>query len=291
MLGRALATSERGTQTGRTTGGPERDVPAPKRDSPAPQPELHRETVLRVRALSRIGALEPCDLDLRRGEIVGLAGLLGSGRSELLRAIFGADAPSAGRVEVSGAAVETGSVRAAIASGLAYCPEERQTEAIVPSLSVRENITLVLQRGFARRSRADLDRIADALAARLSIACADLDQPVRTLSGGNQQKVVLARWLAARPIVLLLDEPTRGIDVGAQAEIDALIGELAAEGLGVVWISSSLDELLRGSDRLIVLHARKIVAELPGEGLREEDVVHAMSGATAGGRRGGDQSA
>jgi ABC-type sugar transport system ATPase subunit len=239
---------------------------------------LESKPVLSVRALACGGALEPCDLDVRRGETVGVAGLLGSGRSELLRAIFGADRPSSGAVDVAGAVLATGRVRDSIACGLAYCPEERQVDGLLPGLSVWENIALVLDRNIAVRSPARQRQIAEALVQRLSIACADSAQPARTLSGGNQQKVILARWLAARPAVFLLDEPTRGIDVGGKVEIELLIRELAAEGRGVLWVSSSLDELLQSSDRLIVMHALRKVAELGTEAIREDDVVRAMSG-------------
>jgi monosaccharide-transporting ATPase len=234
--------------------------------------------VLEARGLARAGVLEPCDLTLRAGEIVGLAGLLGSGRSELAALVFGALSRTAGSVRARGRELRAGSVRDAIDAGLAYAPEERGRDGLVPDLSVRENILLVVERRFGPLSRERGRAVAKALVVRLKIACADLEQPVRTLSGGNQQKVILARWLAAGPSLFVLDEPTRGIDVGAKAEIEREVRALADRGLSVLFISSALEEVLRDSDRVIVMRERGKVLELEGDAIREEAVLAAMAG-------------
>ena len=236
--------------------------------------------VLRARGLSS-SEIEPFDLSLRAGEVVGLSGLLGSGRTELAQLLAGLFKARSGELEIGGRAARLRSPRQGVARGVAYCPEDRRADGLIPNLSVWENVALVVQRRLSRwggLSAARHKELAARLAKRLGLVAASLDQPVRTLSGGNQQKVILARWLAAEPGVLLLDEPTRGIDVGAKAEIEALVAELAAEGLAVLFISSTLEEVLRISDRVAVLRERRVVAELPREELAEEAVLEAMSG-------------
>jgi galactofuranose transport system ATP-binding protein len=215
--------------------------------------------------LGRTGAIEPFSLTIAEGEVVGLAGLLGSGRTELARLLFGADHPDRGRLRVAGQPTALRSPRAAVAHGIAYCSENRRTEGLVEELTVRENIVLALQaaKGWTRpipRRRQDeiVRRMIDALAIRP----ADPDAVVRGLSGGNQQKVLLARWLITEPRLLILDEPTRGIDVGAKAEIQRLVVELASGGMGVLFISAELGEVLRLSHRVAVLRDRRVVAEL-----------------------------
>jgi len=234
--------------------------------------------LLAARGLGGPGLEATCELALHQGEVLGLAGLLGSGRSELVRLLFGAERRTAGSVSLAGVELRAGDVRGAVDAGLGCSPEERQSDALLLDLSVRENLLLVVSRAFARRSPAAERALALELARRLRIACADLDQPVRSLSGGNQQKVILARWLAARPKALLLDEPTRGVDVGAREEIDALVAQLADEGLAVLLVSSDLDEVLAGSDSVLVLHARRPVGVLRDERLCEERVLEAMAG-------------
>jgi L-arabinose transport system ATP-binding protein len=215
-------------------------------------------------------------LEVRAGEVLGLAGLVGSGRSEVARALAGVDPLRAGRVTVDGEEVTLRSPRSAIAAGIAYAPEDRKGEALVMQRSVGENISLALLPRISRMNvvrRGVERRTASELAQRLSIKTPSLDQDVSKLSGGNQQKVVLARWLAMRPRVLILDEPTRGIDVGAKAQIYALIDELAAEGLGVIFISSEMLEVLGVSDRLLVMKDGAIAGELSREEATEERVI------------------
>ncbi|MEZ0470444.1 sugar ABC transporter ATP-binding protein [Luteimonas salinilitoris] len=223
-------------------------------------------TVLEARGLGRRGQVAPTDLDLRRGEVLGLGGLLGSGRTELARLLFGLDRADSGGIRIDGREVALRAPADAVAHGVALCPEERKTEGIVAELSVRENIVLALQarlglRRFLPRARqAELARhYVDAL----GIKAPDIETPVTLLSGGNQQKVVLARWLATEPRVLILDEPTRGIDVAAKQEIMAEILRLARTGMAVLFISAEMEELVRVSDRIAVMRDRRKVGELP----------------------------
>jgi simple sugar transport system ATP-binding protein len=216
--------------------------------------------VLEARGLGRRG-LAPFDLTVHAGEVVGFAGLLGSGRTEAARLLFGADHADTGTI--NGAPPR--GPRHAIAHGIALTPEDRKVEGIIPDLSVRENIALVVQRTLGVViSRAEQARIAQGFVDSLKIKTPSVEQPVRLLSGGNQQKVILARWLAARPRLLILDEPTRGIDVGAKDEIEALIRALAADGLSVVFISAALEEVTRLCRRVAVFRDRKQIAELQG---------------------------
>ncbi len=238
------------------------------------------EVALRARGLRR-GRVGPIDLDLRRGGALGLAGLLGSGRTETARMIAGSDRPEGGRVEVDGRALRAGSPRRAIAAGVALCPEDRKAEAIVPGLSVRENIALAVQarrgwwRAIGRRGQRDL---AERFVRSLRIATPGVEKPAGELSGGNQQKVVLARWLAAEPRVLLLDEPTRGIDVGAKAEIERLVGDLCARGVAVLFISSEVEEVARVCDRVLVLRDGRAAGELSGESVTVAAVMRLIAG-------------
>jgi simple sugar transport system ATP-binding protein len=241
------------------------------------------EVRLAASRLGRTDAIEPFDLELRAGEVVGLAGLLGSGRTEMAGLLFGVDKPDAGTLTVDGRVVEHHSPLASIARGVALSPEDRKAEGIVDDLTVRENIVLALQagRGWFRSLRlSEQYRIADKYIGLLRIATPTADQPVRTLSGGNQQKVILARWLATDPQVLILDEPTRGIDVGAKAEVQRLVLSLAEEGKACLFISSELDEVMRTSHRVVVLRDRVKVDELSGE-VDEAVVMQAMAGTEA----------
>jgi monosaccharide-transporting ATPase len=241
---------------------------------------------LEATGLGRVGSVEPFDLELRAGEVVGVAGLLGSGRTELADLLFGIERPDAGSLVIDGTPVRRYSPRRSIDRAVALCPEDRKAEGIVADLTVRENIILALQagRGWIRAlGRAEQDRIADEYIGRLGIATPDADQLVGNLSGGNQQKVILARWLATNPQILILDEPTRGIDIGAKAEVQRLVREQAAEGMSCVFISSELDEVLRTSDRVAVMRDRIKVAELAGD-IDESAVIHAMAGAEQTGR-------
>ncbi|MEU3102456.1 sugar ABC transporter ATP-binding protein [Streptomyces griseoflavus] len=220
-------------------------------------------------------------VSVRPGEVVGLGGLLGSGRTETAKAISGALARSSGSVVVAGVPLRAGSTPAAIRAGVSLLPEDRKSEGIVPGLSVRENIALaVLPRlsRFGLVSETRVDRIVDTFVERLRIKASSPHQKVGELSGGNQQKVLLARWLAMNPKVLLLDEPTRGIDVGAKAEVQKLVDELAADGLGVLLISSDPEELIEGSDRVVVLKDGAVVGELTGDEVTEDELMRTIAG-------------
>jgi monosaccharide-transporting ATPase len=240
--------------------------------------------LLEVRNLSVGRKVTDASLQLSAGEIVGLAGLLGSGRTELARAVFGADRPDNGEMEYDGTAFAPATPAAAIGVGIGFCSEDRKVDGIVPDMSVRENLTLALLPYLARAGVMDREKqveVVDRFIQRLAIKCSSSDQPIRELSGGNQQKVLLARWLCMNPRLLILDEPTRGIDVGAKAEIQSLIGQLAAEGLGVLMISSEMEEILEGSDRVFVLREGKTVANLEREQISEETIMAAMADGTA----------
>lgn len=223
----------------------------------------HGEPLLVAENLGRKRAVTDISLELRSGEVVGLAGLLGSGRTETVRLFFGIDRPDRGKFSVGGRSPKN--PRQAIAIGMGLCPEDRKHEGILPDLSVRENMMLVVQsrRGWWRRiSKNEQRELVDRFVASLRIATSDSEKPIQFLSGGNQQKVLLARWLAANPKLLLLDEPTRGIDVGAKFEISALIEDLRAQGMAFVLVSSELEEVVRDSTRVAVLRDRKMVGML-----------------------------
>jgi ABC-type sugar transport system ATPase subunit len=246
--------------------------------------ESSEEVVLRVEGLARAGAFAPISFEVRRGEILGIAGLMGAGRSELLRAIFGADRPSAGRVLVDGVALAPGRPALAIARGVALVPEDRKHQGLLLDLSVRENLALASLPERARAGFVDGAReraVAERWIGELSIRTPGAEQPVRALSGGNQQKVVLGKWLETRPRVLLLDEPTRGIDVGAKAELHQLIRALAQEGLALVVVSSELPELLALSDRIAVLHEGRLTGVLARAEAGEEPLMRLMTGQNA----------
>ena len=232
------------------------------------------------RSYGKQGYVAPFDLELRRGEVVGLAGLLGSGRTETARLIFGAERADSGEASVDGKAVRLNSPRDAARLGFGYCPEERKTEGIVADLTVRENIVLALQarRGLHRPlSRREQDEIAMRFIRLLDIRPPDPERPIGLLSGGNQQKALLARWLATEPQLLVLDEPTRGIDVGAHAEIIRLVRELCDQGLALLVISSELDEIVTYSNRVVVLRDRAHVEELSGEAIEVSNILAAIA--------------
>lgn len=234
--------------------------------------------------LGRRGSVEAFDLELFEGEIVGLAGLLGSGRTEVARLLTGVDRADAGQLRVDGAPTRLASPRAAMDLGIAYTSEDRKGEGIVDGLTVRENIVLGLQaaRGWLRPlPRTQVDKIVAQYIRSLGIRPADPDALLRNLSGGNQQKVLLARWLATAPRVLVLDEPTRGIDVGAKAEIQKLVTELAGDGMSVVFISAELEEVLRLSHRIAVMRDRRMVGEIAAEDADMDRVVGMIAGGTA----------
>jgi monosaccharide-transporting ATPase len=238
------------------------------------------EPILQATGLGLSGSIDPFDLSLYAGEVVGIAGILGSGRTELANLLFGVDRPDSGTLTMSGKAVHEYSPSASIGRGVALCPEDRKVEGVVGELSVRENIVLALQAGrpwFRQIGVNEQYELADKYIKLLSIKASSADQKVSNLSGGNQQKVILARWLAADPKVLILDEPTRGIDVGTKADIQRLVLELAEEGKACVFISSELDEVLRTSHRIAVMRDRKKVQEFAGT-VDEKGIMHAIAG-------------
>jgi simple sugar transport system ATP-binding protein len=241
-----------------------------------------REPVIEARELTRAGAIAPFNLTIRGGEIVGLAGLLGSGRTELARLLFGADKPDAGTLAIDGKPVHLRTPRSAMNHGIAFSSENRRTEGVVGELSVRENIVLALQasRGWSRPiPRRKQDELVERYIKTLGIRPADPDVAVRNLSGGNQQKVLLARWLITEPRLLIVDEPTRGIDVGAKAEIQRLLVELADGGMAVLFVSAELEEVLRLSHKIEVLRERHLVEELDntGGGVDADRVMQAIA--------------
>ncbi len=226
----------------------------------------------------------PFDFRIRKGEVNGFTGLLGSGRSESVRAIFGADKVTGGRVKVNGKSVRITRPIEAMKNGIGYLPEDRKRDGIIADLSVRENIILALQvmKGFFRPlSRAEAEKFADEYIAALNIKTASKDTPIGSLSGGNQQKVILARWLLTHPDYLILDEPTRGIDVGTKLEIQKLVLKLAEENVSVTFISSEIEEMLRTCSRLIVMRDRRIVGELTGDDLNQNQVMKTIAGGEA----------
>ena len=229
-------------------------------------------------------AIAPFDLRLRKGEVVGFAGLLGSGRSELVRAIYGADRAVRGQLRVRGKHVRIRRPLDAMKQEMAYLPEDRKVEGIIADLSVRENIIIALQakRGLFRRlPRREMERFADEYIALLSIKTASRETPVKNLSGGNQQKVILARWLLTNPEFMILDEPTRGIDVGTKTEIQKLILKLSGEGRSVAFISSEMEEMLRTCSRMVVMRDRHKVGELTGGALDQATIMRTIAGGGA----------
>jgi galactofuranose transport system ATP-binding protein len=244
-----------------------------------------KSRVLQANDLARRGSVSHVNLEIRAGEIVGIAGLLGSGRTEVARLLFGLDRADAGSMTVKGAPVQLRDPAHAIAQGLSFCPEERKTEGIVVDLSIRDNIVLTMQTraGLWRRlPPARVRELTDRLAKMLDIRAPDLDGAIGTLSGGNQQKCVIARALATDPCLLILDEPTRGIDVAGKIEIMNRLVELARAGLAIVFISAEIEELLRVSTRIVVMRDRKQVAVLPG-GCSEDDIYSLIAAAPQSG--------
>ncbi|MEV4353519.1 sugar ABC transporter ATP-binding protein [Nonomuraea sp. NPDC049625] len=239
------------------------------------------EVALKVRRLTREGVFTDVSFEVRRGEIVALAGLVGAGRSEVARAVFGIDRWDAGSVEVDGRRLRPASPTAAMAAGLALVPEDRRQQGLVMDLSIERNIGLAgladVRRGPLVSRAAERERARD-WAVRLRLKFARLTDAVNVLSGGNQQKVVLAKWLARRPSVLIVDEPTRGIDVATKAEVHRLLSELAGSGVAVLMISSELPEVLGMADRVLVMHEGRLAAEIPRADATEESVMAAATG-------------
>lgn len=239
------------------------------------------ERVLEAGGLQSDAGIKPFDFYINKGEVNGFTGLLGSGRSECVRAIFSADKVIAGTVKKNGKPVKISRPLDAMKNGIAYLPEDRKMDGIVGNLSVRENIILAAQvlRGFFKPfSRAEANKFAEEYIKLLEIKTASADTPIKSLSGGNQQKVILARWLLTHPEYLILDEPTRGIDIGTKIEIQKLVLKLAAEGMSVTFISSETDEMLRTCSRLIVMRDRRVVGELSGDDLNQMKVMETIAG-------------
>ncbi|MFI1988497.1 sugar ABC transporter ATP-binding protein [Actinoplanes sp. NPDC020271] len=244
------------------------------------------EPILEAKGVGRTGAIAPFDLTIHQGEVVGLAGLLGSGRTELARLLFGADKADQGEISIDGKPVTLRDPQVAMKRGIAFSSENRRTEGIIGDLSVRENIILALQaaRGWTRPiPRRKQDEIVDKYIKALQIRPADPERPVRNLSGGNQQKVLLARWLITEPRLLIIDEPTRGIDVGAKAEIQKLVAELSDGGMAVLFVSAELEEVLRLSHKIAVLRDRRLIEELDNSvGVDADRIMQSIaSGATS----------
>ena len=242
------------------------------------------DTVLETRNLASDRRLRCLDLKVRSGQIVGLAGLLGSGRTEAARAIFGMDRTTAGQVSLQGQTRRISSPREAIGAGLAFLTEDRKTEGIIPDLSVRENLTLALLPHLSRMGvidEAHERRIVEDFIKALGIKTANMDQPIRELSGGNQQKVLLGRWLALEPRLLILDEPTRGVDVGAKREIQAIIRDRVAKGCAVLLISSEFEELIEGANEIVVMQDGRSVRRLTNPGVTEDSLINAIATGTS----------
>lgn len=237
--------------------------------------------VIEAEGVSHLGTIKPFDITINKGEVVGLVGLLGSGRSELARAIYGADKADGGKLKVKGIEVKINTPLDAMKQGMAYLPEDRKRDGIIADLSVRENIILALQakRGMLKpMSRKEMEDAADKYIELLQIKTANRETPIKSLSGGNQQKVILGRWLLTNPEYLILDEPTRGIDIGTKTEIQKLVLKLADEGMAVTFISSEIEEMLRTCSRMAVLRDGKKVGELNSDELSQETIMKTIAG-------------
>ena len=244
--------------------------------------EQQAPPALTLTQVGKSGSLEPIDLQVAQGEVVGLAGLLGSGRTELCRLIFGVDKKQTGTVIFHGKEINLSSTKDAIDLGMGLCPEDRKHDGILGPLSIRENIILAQQikQGWWRFiPRNQQNAIAEKYVKDINIATSDIEKPIEQLSGGNQQKVILARWLASNPSLLILDEPTRGIDIGAHAEIIKLIRQLCEQGLSLIVASSELEELVAFSDKVVVLRDHKKVAELTGQDIQPNTIMRAIASA------------
>ncbi len=232
-------------------------------------------------AIDSMGKLHPINMCVHEGEVLGFAGLLGSGRSEVARLIYGADKMENGTLMFRGKLLRLDGPITAIRNGMAFCPEDRKLEGIVPDLSIQDNIILALQtkRGMMKPiNRREAAEIADKYIDMLQIKASSKDQAIKNLSGGNQQKAVVARWLATQPSLLILDEPTRGIDIGAKAEIQKLILLLAEEGMSVIFISSEIDEMMRCCERMIIMKDKRKIGEIMNDDLTESQLMEAIAG-------------
>lgn len=239
------------------------------------------EPVIEAEELGHKGTIRPFDITVHKGEVIGLSGLLGSGRSELVRAIYGADKADSGTLKVKGKEVKIKSPLDAMKLGMAYLPEDRKKDGILADLSVRENIIIALQakRGmFHPMSRKEMNEAADKYIEMLQIKTASRETPIKSLSGGNQQKVIIGRWLLTNPEYLILDEPTRGIDIGTKTEIQKLVLDLAEQGMAVTFISSEVEEMLRTCSKMGILRDGRKVGELSGNELSQDGIMKAIAG-------------
>lgn len=239
------------------------------------------EVLIEAKGIGHHGTIKPFDLTIHKGEVIGLTGLLGSGRSELVRSLYGADKADSGTLKINGKEVKINTPLEAMKEGMAYLPEDRKKEGIIADLSVRENIIIALQakRGmFKLLGRKQMEEFADKYIELLQIKTASRETPIKSLSGGNQQKVIIARWLLTNPEYLILDEPTRGIDVGTKTEIQKLVLQLADEGKAVTFISSEIEEMLRTCSRMAVLRDGKKVGEIESDDLSQESIMKAIAG-------------
>ena len=242
---------------------------------------VKEDVVIHTKGLGHKGTIKPFDLDIHKGEVIGLTGLLGSGRSELVRVIYGADKPDSGELTVKGKKLKASAPIDAMMQGMAYLPENRKEEGIIADLSVRENIIIALQAKqgmFKLMSRKEQEEFTDKYIDILQIKTADRETPIKQLSGGNQQKVILGRWLLTQPDFLILDEPTRGIDIGTKTEIQKLVLKLAEDGMSVVFISSEIEEMLRTCSRMAVLRDGEKVGELAEGELSQDSIMKAIAG-------------
>ncbi len=240
-----------------------------------------KEIIIETKKLGRVGSIKPFNIQIHKGEVIGLTGLLGSGRSELARCIYGADKSDSGELLVKGQNLLVGAPIHAMQNGMAYLPENRKEEGIIADLSVRENIMIALQakRGMLKLiSKKEQEQFTDKYIGLLQIKTADRETPIKQLSGGNQQKVILARWLLTDPDFLILDEPTRGIDIGTKTEIQKLVLELAKKGMAVMFISSEIEEMIRTCSKMAVLRDGCKVGELKEEELSQDSIMKAIAG-------------
>jgi len=234
------------------------------------------KSICKATNISRGLKLKKVSLDIKEGVVMGLAGLLGSGRTELARILFGDDIPDSGQIEINGKKVIFSKPKDAIRAGLALCPEDRKSDGIVPHMSVADNITLAILPELSKLgivSKKEKKKIAELYIRKLGIKTPGPDQKIRNLSGGNQQKVLLAKWLVKQPLLIILDEPTRGIDIGAKMEIETLIQKLADDKISVLMISSEMEELIRGCDKITVLRDGENVGELVGEEISDKKIM------------------
>ena len=257
------------------------DLAAIRHEKAAEGAQDSQDIVIKAAGLGKKGYVKPFDLVIRRGEVVGFTGLLGSGRSETVRVLYGAEKADSGGLEVKGSRLSARHPLMSMNQGMAYLPEDRKNEGIIADLSVRENLIMALQakRGMFRLlSRKQQEEFTDKYIDMLQIKTASRETPIKSLSGGNQQKVIIGRWLLTNPDFLILDEPTRGIDVGTKTEIQKLVVKLAEQGMAVVFISSEIEEMLRTCDRMVVMRDGAKVGELSGDEMNQSTIMSTIAG-------------